>query len=83
MTHTPLDIRHSQRTMCLVRIEGDELCRRQKGKLINGRHIQEGKSFNNTCTLEAVTPPQVVHGGQSIVLNSVFLLPKEIPDPPH
>lgn len=82
-SHAPLDIRHSQGTKCLVRIERDELCKRQKGKWINGRHTQEGKSFNNNCLLEVVTLPQVIHGGKSVALNSVFLLSKEIPDPPQ
>lgn len=33
--------------------------------------------------LGVVTLPEVVHGGQSLVLNSVVLLSKEIPDPPQ
>lgn len=82
VTHTPLDIRHSQGTRCLVRIEGDELCKRQKAKWINRRHIQEGNSFNNISVLEVATSPQVLHRVQS-VLNSIFLLSKEIPDPPQ
>lgn len=89
MTHTPLDIRHSLGTRCLVKTEGSELSKRRKTNEQTA-DTPKGKRILIVFVYLKLYPPlqdavnaNAVHRGQSVVLNSAFCLAEEIPDPPQ